>query len=400
MGIVRTVEDHLEQVLGLVKPLEMIEVPLVESRGLVLATDVTAAVGLPGFDNSAADGYAVRVAELVGAPLVLPVSADIPAGNGLPTALAPGTAARIMTGAPLPRGADGVVRVELTDGATDTVQIDEAVLAGTDIRWANSDTRPGDLALAAGTELTPARLGLLSGLGVTHVQVHRRPRVAVISTGSELTAPGEPLAPGSIYDSNSVLISSLLADANANLAAVFVLRDDIALAIPVFEQAAAGADLIVTTGGISAGAYEVVKDVLGPTKQVTFEQVAMQPGKPQGAGVFAGTPIVTLPGNPVSAFVSFQVFVAPVLRKLAGSANVTQPVHRGRLTESVTQHPQLRRYRRGLFDPNTGTAELVGGISSHYLASLARSNALLVIPTGEGELPAGTEIDVLPFAGS
>lgn len=395
----RTVEDHLERVLGLVKPLEIIECSLAESRGFVLAADVRAAVGLPGFDNSAADGYAVRVADLAGAPVVLPVSADIPAGAGLPDALAPGTSARIMTGAPLPRGADSVVRVELTDAGTGTVQINVAVLAGTDIRWANSDARPGDLALAAGSELTPARLGLLSGLGITHVQVHRRPRVAVISTGSELTAPGEPLAPGSIYDSNSMLISSLLADANASVAAVFVLRDDVELATAAFEQAAAGADLIVTTGGISAGAYEVVKDVLGPTNQVTFEQVAMQPGKPQGAGVFAGTPIVTLPGNPVSAFVSFQVFVAPVLRKLAGLSNMTKSGHRGRLTESVILHPALRRYRRGCFNPHTGTAELVGGISSHYLASLARSNALLVIPAGEGELPAGTEIDVLPFVG-
>jgi molybdopterin molybdotransferase len=395
---VRTVEEHQAVVNALLRPLPEETVPVAAAHGRVLARDVAAAVALPGFDNSAMDGYAARWAELERTPVTLPVADDIPAGRTDVVPLAPGTVQRIMTGAPLPAGADVVVPVELTDGGTDVVEIRDSPTAGTHLRAAGEDIAAGAVALQAGSPLGAAQLGLAAAVGVTTLPVRQRPRVLILSTGSELVAPGQSLLPGQIYESNSQLLAAAVEDAGGEARRLHFVPDDVDQFLTTVRAEVASADLLITSGGVSAGAYEVVKDAFRELGTVEFTKVGMQPGGPQGAGTVDGVPVVTLPGNPVSAFVSFEVFVRPALRRAMGYTHPDRLHVPARLTGPLRSPAGRRQFLRGRFDG--GSVSQVGGPGSHLVAHLARANCLVVVPEDVTELPAGAEVDVVLIEGA
>lgn len=389
------VTEHQARVAGLVAPSAVEQAAFERDAALsgrVLAAPVDAPEPLPSFDNSSMDGYAVRAADIAGAtpeaPVLLPVAGDIPAGAPVGR-LAPGTAQRIMTGAPVPVGADAVVEVEATDGGVVQVAIRAAREAGASVRIAGGDVAAGQNVLPAGTVLGPAQLGVLAALGVTEVAVARRPRVLVVSTGSELSADPDPGA-GQLRDANGTLLSAAVADAGGVAVRQLWAADDVPVFLGLLDAALADGDidLVLTSGGVSAGAYEVVKDALGP-RGVEFTKVAMQPGMPQGAGRYDGVPVVTLPGNPVSAFISFEVFVRPALRRALGHPRPDRPVVRAALTESITSVPGKRQLRRARLDRAAGTVEPWGPPGSGFLGWLAGADCLIDLPADVVALGAG-----------
>lgn len=392
----RSVEAHRETVAALITPRPPVSLPLAGALGLVLAADVVAPLSLPGFDNSAMDGYAVLATDVAGAgddtPVRLPVAEDIPAGRtDIPT-LTAGTAHRIMTGAALPAGATAVVPVEATDGATDIVTIRSAPRDGQHVRRAGEDVTAGTTVLRAGQVVTPAALGLAAALGLGELSVVPRQRVLVVSTGTELVSAGVPLQPGQIYESNGVMLTAAVRDAGADVAASPMTDDDVDTFRETLRAHAADADLILTTGGVSAGAYEVVKDAFGGSGGVEFVKVAMQPGMPQGAGTLDGVPVVTLPGNPVSALVSFEVFVRPALRAAMGRPDTERPRREAVLTEDLTSPRGKRQFRRGVIDGDEVTG--YGPPASHHLRWLASANCLLELGEEVTEVAAGSRVQV------
>ena len=385
----RSVDEHRAAVAALLAPTGTEEVALADARGRVLAADLRPAVALPPFDNSAMDGYAVRAAEVEkaseDAPVTLPVAEDIPAGRTDVPPMAPGTAHRIMTGAPVPEGADAIVPVERTDGGTTTVAISAPTAPGTHVRRAGEDAGRGEVLLTAGTVLGAPQIGLAAACGVATLTVGRRPHVLVLSTGSELVAPGGTLRPGQIYESNGTMLAVAVREAGATAEQLAFVPDDVeAFRALLTEKATAGVDLVLTSGGVSAGAYEVVKDALAGNG-VGFGKVAMQPGGPQGAGRLqldgAGdVAVVTLPGNPVSSLVSFEVFVRPVLRTAMGHPEPARPVVSARLDGALSSPAGRRQFRRGVLDARSGTVSEIGTSASHLIAALAQADCLIDIP--------------------
>jgi molybdopterin molybdotransferase len=396
---VRSVTEHQQAVAELVKTVGAVNVRLSGGIGRVLATDHVAPLSLPPFDNSAMDGYAVRAVDIVTAaldsPVSLSVAEDIPAGRQDSPSLTPGTAHRIMTGAPMPPGSDAVVPVEVTDGGVSVVTILESREAGSHIRRTGEDVRTGEQVLSKGTVLGPAQIGLLAALGTTTVTVRPAVRVLVLSTGSELVEPGEPLRPGQIYESNGPMLVAAVEAAGGHATLLRFVADDVAQFHATLAPHLADADLIVTTGGVSAGAYEVVKDALADD-EVTFTSVAMQPGKPQGAGHYRGRPIVTFPGNPVSALVSFEVFLRAPLRAAMGFTDAPRPTVTATICEAIDAPAGRRQFRRGTLTYVDGspTVAHVGPPASHFLNALANTNCLIDIPEDVVHLEPGDQVTV------
>ncbi|WP_055711746.1 gephyrin-like molybdotransferase Glp [Streptomyces torulosus] len=422
-----SVTEHLEDVLATVHPLEPIELQLLDAQGCVLVEDVTVPVSLPPFDNSSMDGYAVRVADVAGAseefPAVLTVVGDVAAGAAEQPHVGPGEAARIMTGAPLPPGAETVVPVEWTDGglgegpvsgmrarsaspddATGQVAVHRGAEARAHVRAKGSDVKAGERALAAGTVLGPPQLGLLASIGRASVRVRPRPRVVVLSTGSELIPPGEQLGTGQIYDSNSFALTAAARDAGAIAYRVGAVADDAETLRSTIDDQLVRADLVVTTGGVSVGAYDVVKEALESVADedeegagIEFRKLAMQPGKPQGFGTIGPdhTPLLALPGNPVSSYVSFELFVRPAIRTLMGLEDVHRPTTTATLQapKALTSPAGRRQFLRGTYAD--GQVTPVGGAGSHLVAALAQADALIVIPEDTESVEPGTEVEVV-----
>ncbi|MEU8325987.1 gephyrin-like molybdotransferase Glp [Nonomuraea sp. NPDC048881] len=388
----RSVDAHLAEILATVRPLAPLELELERALGTTLAEDVSSSVPLPPFDNSAMDGYAVRAEDVPG---TLPVIDDVAAGSDELRAVGPGHAVRIMTGAPMPAGADSVVPVEWTDGGTVSVRINRDVPVGNAIRRAGEDVQAGEVVLKAGTVIGPAQLGIIAGVGRRRVWVRPQPRVVVISTGAELVEPGAPLNRGQIWDSNSFTLTAAVREAGAEGFRAGSVGDDPAVLLDQLDTHLVRADAIITSGGVSMGAYEPVKEALSPLGTVRFEKVAMQPGMPQGFGVLGDdrVPIFALPGNPVSSFVSFMLFVRPALDKMRGLPTDTAPVT-AYVTAALRSPSGRRSYLRGVLSSD-GTVAPVHGQGSHQLAALASANALIVVPEDVTEVPGGSEVEVI-----
>lgn len=389
----RTVEEHRRVVDGLLPDLGTVRLPLAGAQGRVLAADLVAPIDLPPFDNSAMDGYALRAADLADLPVTLPVSVDIPAGSVSRDPLAPGTAARIMTGAPTPDGTEVIVPVEMTDAGVHEVTIRSAPQPGVHIRRHGEDVQAGGVVLATGTTLGPTQLAVAAALGVAEVHVVRPAEVLILSTGSELVAPGGTLGPGQIFESNAVMLAAAVRAIGGHARVLQFVPDDAAQFTAALTEALAGVDVVVTTGGVSAGAYEVVKDAL-TGQGVEFTKVSMQPGGPQGAGRFAGVPVVTFPGNPVSAFVSFEVFLRPVLLRAMGFGDRNRTVTRVPLAEAVDSPAGRRQFRRAVLDRAAHTVKPWGGPGSHLLSWLAGADSMLVIAENETRLEPGDLVEV------
>jgi molybdopterin molybdotransferase len=400
----QSVDSYLSEIIAAISPLPPEELALTQAEGTVLAEDATAGWPLPGFDNSAMDGYAVVAADVAAAgaenPVILPVDAEVAAGDTVAHTIAPGHCIKIMTGALLPAGADTVIPVEWTDDGRQTVLISKGAGPGNAIRRAGDDAMPGDLLLPAGTKLGPAQIGVLAAAGHGVVRVRRRPRVTVISTGNELAEPGSPLVPGRIWDSNSYMLAAAARQAGCETTRHPTLPDEPDAVLAAIEQAASTADLLMTSGGVSMGGeHDVVKAALTKLGSVTFRKVAMQPGMPQGFGLIGGgtnkTPIFTLPGNPVSAFVSFRLFVEPAARALQGLQVLPNAPRQARLAQPVTSPDGRRSFLRANLNQQTGSVTPLTGQNSHQIASLARADSLIIIPESVTSLPAGQTVDVL-----
>ena len=399
----RSVAEHRTAVLDLVRPLPATPVPVGSALGLVLAEDVVAAVDLPGFDNSAMDGYAVRAAELAGAspqtPVALPVDGDVAAGDTTHHVLRRGTALRIMTGAPMPDGADTVVPVELTDGGAARVELHVAPELGRSVRRRGEDVRAGDRVLPAGTRLGPGHLALAAAGNVAEVVVHRRPRVAVVSTGDELVDAGvgaRARADRRLQPRHALRARRGGGGRRRRIGAPARRRRRDAR-LP--RRPPGDPDLVLTTGGVSMGVYDTVKEVLTADGGVEFVKVAMRPGMPQGCGVVgrSRTPVVTLPGNPVSSFVSFHVFVLPALRRLAGldpdddgSFEAVAEVGWGAAPGKV----ELTR----VVESAAGVRPS-GGQGSHVLGALAGATALALVPADVDRVVPGLRLRCIPLLG-
>ena len=397
------VPELVDRVLATVSPLPAFPQPLMEALGLALAEDVVAPISLPSFDNSAMDGYAVVAEDVAGAtgdePVHLPVVGEIGAGRASILAISPGTAVKIMTGAPIPAGATAVVPYEWTDRGVARVRIDRAPAPGQHVRPLGDDISEGDMLLEEGTVLGPRHLGLLAAVGRATVRTRPRPRVVVISTGSELRDPGSPLAPDAIYDGNSYLLAAAARAAGAIAYRVGIVPDDPTAFTEALSDQLVRADLVVTSGGVSEGDFDVVKESLSAHGSMWFGGVAMQPGKPQGFGTVGedDTPVFTLPGNPVSAYVSFETFVLPAIRRMMGKVPYSRPTTRARLTHGISSPEGRQQMVRAQYDTDRGGAFVspVGGHGSHLIGDLATSNALVVVPAGTTSVQAGEMVRVL-----
>jgi molybdopterin molybdotransferase len=414
-GTLTSVEAHLADILATITALAPTRLGLSEAEGLVLAQDVTATHPLPSFDNSAMDGYAVHAEDVASAaegnPVTLPVVGEIAAGDTGAYALAQGSAIRIMTGAMLPNGAELVIPVEWTDGGTARVTINAKGEPGHAIRLAGGDAVAGEILVTRGTRLKPMHIAAIAAAGHGSVIVRPRPRVVVLSTGNELAEPGAPIVPGRIWDSNSFMIAAAAREAGCLAYRQAGISDNADEVLQTIEDQLVRADLLVTTGGVSMGGeHDVVKSALQELGTMTFRKVAMQPGMPQGFGTIATAdavgpgqqreycPIITLPGNPVSAYVSFQLFVRPALGALQGDDKLGLATVKAELTEPLRSPPGRRSYLRARLDRHGlegGNVTPLTGQGSHQIATLGRANALITVPEWVVQMQAGEIVDVL-----
>jgi len=403
-----SVQEARDRILQVFSPVESASQPLDQAAGRVLAQDVATGLDLPPFDNSSVDGFAVLSTDVAAAgpsnPRTLEVVADIPAGRPSDVTLGPGQAARIMTGAPLPAGADAVVMVEDTDfnvrtpgtPAPKQVAVLRAVPAGSSVRRRGDDLRRGAPVLAAGTHLRPQEIGLLAMLGMAEVPVRRRVRLALLSSGDELVPVEAALTSGKVHDANSYTLAALAQQAGAEVIRLGVAADRAEDVRARLEQGvAARADLIVSSAGVSVGAFDYVKAVVEEHGSLDFWQVNMRPGKPLAFGSYRGLPFFGLPGNPVSAFVGFEIFVRPALDRLSGGTDRPRLRHKARLAQAVASDGR-ESYLRAVVTQENGelVARLTGHQGSGNIFSLVQANALLIVPSGVKSLPANSEVEL------
>lgn len=402
-----SVEQARERILSQIHPVSTESVKLAECANRVLAQDVTASTDLPPFDNSSMDGFTVRAADVADAtnasPRSLRVVADIPAGTSPTISLAPGQAARIMTGAQIPAGADAVIPVEDTNfdnrdagsSPPEHVQIYKAAKVGGNVRPRGMDIHAGEVVLEKGHHLKPQDLGLLAMLGVSNVIVYRRPRIALLSSGDELISVDAALEPGKIRDSNSYVLAALIESANAEAIRLGVAKDNRASVEALFVQAVEqNVDMIISSAGVSVGAFDFIKEVVESNGKMDFWRVNMRPGKPLTFGEYRGIPFIGLPGNPVSAFVGFEVFVRAALGRLGGLLNGGRQTGRVRSEQKIDSDGR-ESYLRAIVQEENGVlvARLTGHQGSGNLRSLVQANALLIIPAGVKCVPAGQEVN-------
>jgi molybdopterin molybdotransferase len=379
-------------VLDRVSVLPAVELALADALGAVTADAVVSAEAVPPFPNSAMDGYAVRAADTAGAPVDLKVVGMIAAGTAGDLAVGAGEAARIMTGAPMPEGADAIVLVERTRTEGDVVTIDIAVEPGTSVRGIGEDVHEGDVVVGRGTVLTPGHLGVLASVGVDRVRVHRRPRVGVLSTGDELVEAG-PLGRGQIRDSNRPTLVALLRESGFDAVDLGIARDDEASVAAAIERAVAECDAVLTSGGVSMGDLDYVKVVLDQIGEMRWMQIAIRPAKPFAFGTVRGVPVFGLPGNPVSSMVSYELFARPALRKMAGHAVLDRLVVPAVSVDGIRRKVDGKTFfaRVVAVQAADGSWEVrsAGGQGSHQLAAMASANALAIVPDGDGVAPGG-----------
>jgi molybdopterin molybdotransferase len=402
------VDAALQHVLSAFGPLQPITLPLLEATSMVLAADVVARNDVPPFRNSAMDGYAVRAEDTASAiwsaPAELPVAAQVAAGQRDVPQLGAGEAIRIMTGAPLPEGADAVVRFEETDesGSTgqpgrETVLVYRAARPLDNVREAGEDVARGTPVACRGQVLRPADLGLIASVGEASVLVHRRPIVAILSTGNEVVAPGDDLEPGTIRDSNSFVIGALARAWGAEVRLIGIARDTVDDLTGRLDEAS-DADLIVTSGGVSLGDYDLVKDVLKAEGEVVIWQVRMKPGKPLAFGHIGLTPLLGLPGNPVAAAVSFIIFGRPAIRKMLGHQVIEPRMVEVVTADGIDNRGQRRHYVRVRLESVDGgppLARIAGEQGAGVLSSLAAADALMIVPEEMERVQPGTRLQAI-----
>ena len=407
-----SVDEARERILSHFHPLPPRRLPLLEALGLVLAEPIVAHESVPPYTNAAMDGYAVRATDTLGAsreqPVELRVIGEAPAGGAAPRwrdgarhAVEPGTAVRVMTGAPLPPGADAVVRFEETDEATnqrpirDAVRIYRPIRPGENVRPAGEDITAGSLVLSPGTVLGAPHIGLLAALGHTWVLVHPQPNIAILATGDEVMPPDYPLQPGQIRNSNSYVLAALVTQCGGRPHLIGIATDDEA-ELERRLRAAAGADLILTSGGVSQGDYDRVKEYLQARGRFELWQVRIKPGKPMAFGFIDGIPVIALPGNPVASVVAFLQFARPAILRLLGRGDLEPIRLRARLTQRVDNSGQRRHFVRARLE-RQGSEYLVTPVPNQgagVLSGLVAGNCLAIIPEDWSEAPAGCEIEV------
>jgi len=400
----RSMEDHRDYLLSCIEELPPFGQQLLDVLDLSIAEDVVSDISLPGFDNSAMDGYAVHAEDVENAtsevPVSLPVVGEVAAGQSATHRLAPGTAMKIMTGAPIPPGATAVVAYESTNRGTDDVLVHTPSVVGQHVRRRGEDIKQGRQLYSVGDVLGPRDIGLLAAIGRDHVLVRPRPRVVVIATGSELVEPGLALnGDDQIYDSNSFLLAAAARAAGAQVFRVGLVSDDPDEVRQLVSDQLVRADLLLTTGGVSQGDYDIVKAVMPELGATDFAGVAMQPGKPQGFGLIGAqrVPMIMLPGNPVSAFVSFEAFVRPAIRKLMGTHPYVRTPVRCQTLHPINSMPGRKQFARGIVrrgSDGSSQVELAGGHGSHLLGDLARANALVVLDEDTDFVASGDSVDV------
>lgn len=403
-----TVAEASRTVLANIRRLEPEDVSLEDCAGRVLAQDIIALSSMPPWDNSSMDGYALKSADVSsatpGTPVTLSVTGDIPAGASASHAVSSGEAMRIMTGAPMPEGADCVVRLEDTDGGMSTVSVLGAAAAGRNVRYAGEDFEKGAPALPAGTALHAAHVGVLASLGASVVPVFRAPRVAIISSGDELVQIGgysEVVSGKRIVSSNNYTLAALVREAGAIPVDLGIASDSIESLREKLEQAR-DCDLILTSAGISVGEKDFTREAVGQLGGTQiFWRVRMRPGAPLAFGTLFDKPWLGVSGNPVSAMVSFILFARPAIRKMIGHALLFPGIVNARVTEEISTTAPLTHFLRGIIsrDADGYTARLSGSQSSGVMTALARANALLVIPEDVRHVPVGESVQAIPFHG-
>jgi len=392
-----SIDEARAKILAAVPPPVAEEVALAEAHGRILAEEVAAAHDVPPFANSAMDGFAVR-----GTGPAFTVIGESRAGAPFVEIVGPGEAVRISTGAVLPEGAEAVVPVERVtnglhvSGFATHIEIEGAIAVGDHIRHAGEDLRAGGVVLPPGTRLSPAALGLAAGAGRATLRVARRPRVAIVATGDELVAPGQPLGPGQIHDSNALALAALVSEAGAVVVASLRARDDRADTTSVLREALDGADLVLVSGGVSVGPHDHVKPALAELGvQERFWRVALRPGKPTWFGTRHATMVIGLPGNPVSALVTFVLFARPALTALQGG--VPAPRRRVRLAHAVSRRSERDEALRVRLDADGRAAATGPRQGSHVLSSMLDADGLAIVPRGAGDLPAGALVEMEPL---